>query len=194
MKRLLTIFFLFSTLLAQAQDTIPFSNGSFEGEDYGSPSITPQGWIPFTMGTTPDILPGAWGVELPPSHGPSYIGLITREDGSYESITQRLGSPLEGETCYRFTVDLAHSKTYSGYNLPIRLRIWAGNKLKKEQLVWESDLIHQNSWQTHEVKFYTKSTYHYLFIEAYFAPGIFFKYRGNVLIDHLTDIIRCTRA
>jgi len=194
MKYRLILLFFFSILGLQAQDVITITNGSFEGER-GTAATMPQGWMPCRMGTTPDILPGSWGVYTIPAHGQSYVGLITRDDGSFESIGQRLSSPLEKGECYSFTLDLAHSKTYSGYNLPIRLRVWAGAKsCAKDQLLWESDLIYNQQWEKHEVRFLPKNNYQYLIIEAYFAPGIFIKYRGNVLLDHISDIVRCDRA
>lgn len=194
MRHQLVILFFFVGLGLSAQDVIPVTNGSFEGEN-STAATMPQGWIPCRAGTTPDILPGSWGVYTIPSHGQSYVGLITRDDGSFEAIGQRLTTPLAQGECYSFTLDLAHSKTYSGYNLPIRLRIWAGTKAcAKDQLLWESDLIYNQKWQTHEVRFTAKNTYRYIIIEAYFAPGVFVKYRGNVLVDHISDILRCDRA
>ncbi len=194
MKYRLLFFLVFLLLRLQAQEVIPFINGSFEGER-STAATMPQGWMPCRMGTTPDILPGAWGVYTIPAHGQSYVGLITRDDGSFESIGQRLSTPLQKNKCYSFTVDLAHSKTYSGYNLPIRLRVWAGAKsCAKDQLLWESDLIYNQDWETHEIRFSATNNYRYIIIEAYFAPGVFVRYRGNVLLDHITDIVMCDRA
>jgi len=191
--RLLYLFFFLGFGLF-AQDVITITNGSFEGE-HSTAATIPQGWMPCRMGTTPDILPGQWGVYTIPAHGQNYVGLITRDDGSFESIGQRLTAPLIKNECYSFTLDLAHSKTYSGYNLPIRLRIWAGSKsCSKDQLLWESDLIYNQDWETHEVRFSAKNNIRYISIEAYFAPGVFIKYRGNVLLDHISDITNCDRA
>lgn len=197
MKSLHLIFFIFiHVLIVQAQEgVIHFLNGSFEGEASGSSSTMPQGWMGCRMGTTPDILPGSWGVLSPPSHGQNYIGLITREDGSFESISQRLQRPLQASTCYRFTLDLAHSATYSGYNLPVRLRIWGAlQNCKYEQLLWESSLINGQNWRKQEIQFFAKKGYRFLSIEAYFAPGVFMKYRGNILIDNITPLIPCDGA
>ncbi len=190
----LILFFFFATGL-QAQEIIPFINGSFEGEPSGHAATIPQAWLPCRMGTTPDILPGAWGVYTIPSHGHTYLGLITRDDGSYESIGQHLSQTLKAGNCYSFTMDLAHSGTYSGYNLPIRVRVWGGRRAcAKDQLLWESQLIHNARWETHKIEFLCKKDIRYIIIEAYFAPGVFIKYRGNVLIDHLTGIKQCNRA
>ena len=195
MKFNLLFLILIFAFFAQAQDSISIQNASFEGEELGSPGTIPQGWIGCKMGTTPDIMPGVWGVLTPPSHGQGYIGLITREDGSNESIGQRLVTPLASSTCYRFTIDLAHSSKYFGYNLPACIRIWGGIKsCKYEQLLWQSSLINNQNWETHPVQFITKDAYRFITIEAYFAPGVFLKYRGNILIDNISEIISCDRA
>ena len=194
MRYCLFLLFFLTSIGLFGQEVITMTNGSFEGEQ-STAATMPQGWMPCRMGTTPDILPGSWGVYTVPANGQSYVGLITRDDGSYESIGQRLSRPLKNNECYNFTLDLAHSKTYSGYNLPVRLRIWAGTKsCSKDQLLWESDLINNQDWQSHEVRFSAKDTYRYLIIEAYFAPGVFIKYRGNVLLDNISDIVKCDRA
>ncbi len=196
MKEIALLFLILLThFFAQAQDSIPILNGSFEGEKSGTHSTMPQAWMGCKMGTTPDILPGAWGVLTPPSHGQSYIGLITRDDGSNEAIGQRLLQPMKASTCYSFNMDLAHSTTYSGYNLPVRVRVWASTKgCQYEQLLWESDLINNPNWKTFEVKFYTKKAHRFLLIEAFYAPGVYIKYRGNVLIDNITQIVQCDGA
>ncbi len=195
MKNIALLFLILLPIWAQAQDSIPILNGSFEGEEQGAHSTMPQGWMGCTMGTTPDILPGAWGVLTPPAHGQTYIGIITRDDGTNEAIGQRLLKPMKPSTCYSFKLSLAHSTTYSGYNLPVRVRVWASTKsCQLEQLLWESDLINNPNWETFEVKFYTKKAHRFIIIEAYFAPGVYIRYRGNVLVDNITNLIQCDGA
>ena len=66
---------------------IYLTNASFEGEPQDA--TVPTGWFACELGTTPDILPGFWGVYSESSEGETYLGLITREDGTFESIGQR---------------------------------------------------------------------------------------------------------
>lgn len=167
-------------------------NASFEGEPQDA--TTPVGWLPCERGTTPDILPGPWGVYQEASDGDTYVGLITRDDGTWESIGQRLKKTLQPKDCYTFNLDLAHSSTYSGYNSTIRLRIWGGTtRCTKEQLIFESDFIKNTDWETHEVHFYVKQPINYILIEAYYKDGRF-SHRGNILIDHITPLKACPRA
>ena len=173
--------------------SISLDNASFEGtpED----ATLPQGWFAVELGTTPDILPGFWGVTTEASEGDTYIGLITRSDGSYESISQRLEEPLTKQLCYSFSLDLARSKSYAGYNFPIKLRAYAGVKRgKKTQLIWSSPTIQHEEWETYDVKFTAEKNFNFIIIEAYFGDGLLFHYNGNVLIDAITTIEACDRA
>ena len=186
-------FTFFCLLSFSGYAQIELDNASFEGAPQDA--TLPQGWFACQMGTTPDILPGVWGVIMEPSDGDSYIGLITREDGSYESIGQRLPEAMEKDRCYSFSLDLGRSKTYAGYNFPIKVRIYAGNKkCQKKQLLWSSPTINHEEWETYKIEFTAKKNFNYIIIEAYFGDGLLFKYNGNVLLDAMTPLIPCIRA
>ncbi len=177
-----------ATLPAQSR----LLNPSFEGEPQDA--TVPTGWLPCQPGTTPDILPGVWGVYQEASHGNTFVGLITREDGSWESIGQRLKTPLEAGECYTFSLDLAYSGTYAGYNLPLKLRIWGAEaKCGKDLMVWESPMIKHRSWKRYKVEFVTKKKVNYILLEAFYSEGRF-SHRGNILIDNISSIQGCNRA
>lgn len=172
---------------------ITLTNGSFEDEP--KDASNPTGWHPCKRGSTPDILPGFWDVYNEPTDGKTYIGLITREDGTWESIEQRLPKAIKKNECYKFSIDLARSKTYENYNLPIRLKIWgATTRCKKGQLIGEIDHIDFTEWKTHDIQFYATDRINYIILEAYYASGIFVPYKGNVLIDNITVFSTCIRA
>jgi hypothetical protein len=194
MKHILlyVFFFLFQmTLFGQGKD-IYLTNASFEGE--ASDATVPVGWFACAPGTTPDILPGPWGVYQEATEGETFIGLITRSDGSFESIGQRLSSPLKQTECYSFSMDLAYSNTYAGYNRPIKVRVWAGKKKgEKRQLIAESTAIDDIDWATHNFQFTAKENYFYIIIEAFYQEGRF-SHQGNILIDNFSALKWCTRA
>lgn len=168
-------------------------NASFEGDP--GKSIVPKGWVTCIPGSTPDILPGKWNVSKAPQDGFSYLGLITRENGTFESVGQRLETPLESNSCYTFSVYLARSDTYTGYNLPLRLKIWGSKKYcDKEQLLVSTKAIKHTNWEKYEFQIYTKSKVHFLVFEACKAPGITEAYRGNILIDNISQIKPCFKA
>lgn len=183
---LLTLAPLF--LMAQSK----LVNPSFEGSPQDA--TVPTGWMPCEPGSTPDIMPGPWGVFQEPSEGASYIGLITREDGTFESIGQRLSTSLDKGECYSMSVDLARSPTYTGYSRPLRIRVWgAVNRCQKSTLFYESPLINHAEWETYKFSFITKSKCNYIIIEAYHKEGGR-NYKGNILLDNCSRIVKCNRA
>jgi hypothetical protein len=193
MNNLKLIFLAASVLFVTSLSAqITLNNPSFEDEP--SDATVPMGWFPCAPNTTPDILPGFWGVYSEASEGETYLGLITRYDGSYESIGQRFSERLDDETCYSFKIDLAQSLSYAGYNEPLKIRIWVSNrKCKKEELIFESPFIEHSEWQTYEVEFTPKIKAKYILIEAYYTEGRIMR-TGNILLDNITPLIACTKA
>jgi hypothetical protein len=169
-----------------------FRNPSFEGK--GQSSTIPEGWVS-SNGSTPDILPGAWGLDCSVHDGKTCLGLVTREDGSREDVSQALGEPLKKDQCYAFSLHLAHLSKYVGYNQAVRLRVWGGSsKGSKEQLLDASPLIEHTDWKQYKFQFTPKTAVKYITFEAYFAPGVLFKYKGNILLDLCSPIEQCDRA
>jgi hypothetical protein len=154
----------------------------------------PLGWHACEVGTTPDICPDTWGVDQEPYEGQSYIGLITRPDGSWESIGQRLSHSLEKAECYVFSVVLAHSDAYAGYNAPALLRIWLGNeKCKKLYLIGETGAIRHYEWKEYIFNFTPDKTYSHIILECYYPFERVFS-SGNILIDRLSTFQKCKRT
>lgn len=167
-------------------------NASFEGEPRDA--TMPRGWYPCEEGTTPDILPGPFGVYQEADAGETYLGLITRENGTWESIGQKLSKSLEKGLCYYFSISLCRSDTYMGYDKPIKMRVWGGkSKCDRTQLLAESELIENTEWESFTFDFTPTDKIRYIVIEAFYKDGMF-AHRGNVLIDNLTPIKQCNRA
>lgn len=140
-------------------------------------------------------MPGAWGLKCPPQDGKTCLGLVTREDGTREDIGQMLPEVLKKDSCYTFTLYLAHASQYVGFNQPLRLRVWGGaRKGEKTQLLDSSPLIDHADWRPYKFQFIPGSDLKYLCFEAYFGPGVLFKYKGNILLDNCSVILRCNRA
>ncbi len=187
---LLSVIFVPFCLIGQ----IYLNNASFEGMPMDA--SVPVGWFPCNERTTPDILPGPWGVILEASEGETFVGLITREDGSFETIGQRLKEPVLANECYTFSLDIGHSNTYAGsrYAGPLKLRIYIGpTRGSKAQLIYESDFIEEEEWTKVAVKFNPKNTAYFIRLEAFYEEGPF-SYRGNILIDNISAIQKCIRA
>lgn len=192
MKSIILFLFSLFPLFAIGQD-LRLENASFEDEPQDA--TMPQRWHSCKKGSTPDILPGFWGVYLEPYDGETYVGLITRHDGSYEVIGQKLVEPMKGMECYSFSMQLAHSKSYVNYNIPIRLRIYGGKDFcEKSQLLAESKAISHTDWERVKFEVFPKEDYNYIILEAYFAKGIYTPYPGNILIDDISIFKKCPRA
>ncbi len=172
---------------------IPFSNASFE--DMPRASACPAGWQTYTDESTPDILPGAWDIAFAPQDGRTCVGLVTRKEGTSEDISQTLPEVLKHGTCYTFSMFLAHSPKYVGYNMPVRLRVWGGKgRGGKDVLLASSPMINHSEWRNYKFQFIPGQDVRYITFEAYFAPGTTFFYNGNIILDHCSPIERCNRA
>jgi len=187
--RLLTLIVIMSLAFTEIRGQITIINPSFEDEP--ADATTPQGWHPCDNMTTPDILPGFWGVYNDPSDGNTYVGIITREDGTYEQFGQRLSSKLKKGQCYRTSIDLAHSIIYSGYNKPIQVRIYIGSsKCDKEQLIFESPVVNSMKWSTHTIEFVPNDEHEFFIIKAHYSDESY-SHKGNILLDNLRPFIAC---
>jgi outer membrane protein OmpA-like peptidoglycan-associated protein len=202
-----SIFFIFIMAIDGlfGQGNVAITNGSFEdtprkGEEFFS--VT--GWydcgrLNFPNESPPDLHPGGfWSNNLLPSDGKSYVGLVIRDNESYESISQRLNGAIVAGNCYLFTIDLARSSKYMStsrisdkeinYVTPAIIKIWAGSGMCYEvELLGESRAIDHEDWRTYQFKFTPKADYKFITIEASWKKPFSNTYCGHVLIDNLSD-------
>lgn len=191
-KVFLILHCFYPATMVQSQIT-SFFNASCEGE--ARDAVTPTGWLQCEDGTTPDILPGPWGVYLAPADGNTYMGLITRKDGSYESVGQRLPQTLKMGNCYFFKLMLARALTYNGFNKPTILRVWGGSdRCDKRQKLYESVPITHLDWKSYTIRFKPKKDIDFIIIEAFYNARLQYTYNGNILIDAISPIYTCDKA
>lgn len=182
-----------ATLWAQPNKVIILANPSFEGRPHDA--VTPDQWQACGLDSSPDILPGPWGVYQKPTNGVTFLGLITRENNSWEALGQKLPKPLRADRCYKFSIDLAVSPAYAGYSKPTRFRIWGGTSAcQRDELLGASPVITHYEWKTYEFIFSPKVDYPYLIIECYYKTPTLEYYRGNLLLDNITTFELCDRA
>jgi len=191
---LVLLVFLCSIRPADAQNKpLKLNNASFEGIPHDA--VTPDGWKECGLDSSPDIMPGPWGVYQKPTNGSTFVGLITRENNSWESLSQKLTKAFKKHKCYQFKVDLSSSPAYAGYSKPTCLRIWLGNEhCQRSKLVVSSDLIDHYEWKTYEFMFATDQDYKFILIECYYKQPSLNYYRGNLLIDNFSIFEMCDRA
>ncbi len=171
-----------------------FENPSFEGKTEAN--ACPPGWSASGPDNTPDTQPGPFNVQSPDAKdGLTYVGLVVREDGSHESIGQKLSQKLVEGKCYTFSVWLAHTDNYGGHKMPCRLKVRGGPTAGGcGQVLGQSGLIDKMEWTEVKIQFTAASEIEYIVFEAEYAPGAMFKYKGNILLDNLSAITRCDRA
>lgn len=190
-------------------DTVRMRNPSFEdnpkkgGEAAdGINSWFDCGKINFPAETPPDIHPnGFWENNLPASDKRTYLGMVVRDNNTYEAVSQRLDTMLMAGKCYKFSIHLAKAERYisrtrtsgeeANYTTPIVLRIWGGSGFCNEkELLAESDPVNNTSWQINTFEFKPKSNIRSITFEAYYKTPTFLPYNGNILVDGASDIVR----
>ncbi|MBK8052762.1 MAG: hypothetical protein IPK35_05665 [Saprospiraceae bacterium] len=190
-------------------DTVRLKNPSFEDNPKrGGEAMTGiSGWfdcgkINFPSESPPDIHPnGYWGNNLPAYHGKTYLGMVARDNGTYESVSQKLNSRLLKNTEYEFTLNIAKSKNYisrtrtsgieANYTNPIVLRIWGGlGSCEEKELLYSSAPINHNDWRQYIIRIKPNQDLKGLTFEAYYKPGTVTGYNGHILLDAISDIIK----
>lgn len=211
MKYFLSVTFLllgFLISLGQA-DTIKLRKPSFEQEPfagtYDGASI--RGWfdcgvINFPAETPPDIHPvNFWGNTKQAQSGRTYLGMVTRDNDTYESVSQKLDSKLIGGECYEFSVYLSRSEQYvsatrqsgklENYVKPIVLRVWGGfGYCDTRELLGESAPVDHSPWQRYDFKFSPSMDVSSFTIEAFYKVPVLFPYNGHILVDNMSSIVK----
>lgn len=198
---LLSLLIMAACLAAFSQgDAIYLTNPSFE--DMPRHSIAPSGWYDcgFPGESPPDIQPnGEFAVTRPANHGNTYLGMVVRDNDTWEMVSQKLSRPIRKGKCYEFSLDLARSELYislsrannerANYINPAKLRIWGGfGNCDKQYLLDETDLIVSHEWMKYNFKFEPIADYTYLTLEAFYETPTLFPYNGNVLLDNASPV------
>lgn len=172
-------------------------NPSFEDEpEMGKP---PTGWrdCGFPDETPPDVQPGIFQVDKKAHTGKTYLGLVVRDNKTYEAVGQILQEPLQTDSLYVFTAWLAKSpelhsmsratRQPSVYSKSTVFRIWGGKgRCDLKELLATSPPITNEQWQQFNFSLHpVKGNWTYLTLEAYYIvdvpPGK--PYNGNLLVD-----------
>lgn len=185
-------------------DTVYLINPSFE--DFPRSGHAPRGWADcgFPGETPPDTQPDAtFSVNVPALDGNTYLGMVVRDNDTWESVGQRLGKPLEKGKCYEFRIHLARSPTYvsvsrlpdsggdpANYTTPAKLRVYGGNDFcDKAYLLAETKLIINHRWLEYRMKFEPVQSYTHIVFEAFYNTPTLFPYNGNILLDKASAIV-----
>ena len=199
-------------------DTLSLRNPSFEdtprqGGLYENAAQAQRnnikGWydcgiMNFGKESAPDIHPkDFWSNTKQASDGNTYLGMVTRDNDSWESVSQGLASPLKAGQCYSFSVQLSKSERYiSGsrqnvgskrsynYTTPAVFRLWGGyGYCGTVELLAESVPVKNSEWKTYTFKLSPKANYKYITFEAFYKVPVVFPYNGHILVDNCSKII-----
>jgi outer membrane protein OmpA-like peptidoglycan-associated protein len=193
--------FYFNAQNIKAQQIIKLENPSFE--DMPQVAHTPKGWVDCgdPNETPPDIQPNpTFQVYKSPKQGKSYLGMVARDNETWEAIGQRLKAPLQAGRVYQFNLSLCKSTLYvskskrtgrdTNYDNPLIVRIWGGDlPCVRSELLQETVPVSNTDWQTYYFEFRPKANHNYILIEAVHKRPTILPCNGNVLIDNASDLV-----
>jgi hypothetical protein len=197
----------FIAFFSQAQEKIQWTNPSFE--DLRKCCTPPRGWdnCGNKTETPPDIQPGFFSVELPAFNGGAYVGLVVRDNGTYEAIGQELDKPLEAGKSYTFSIYLAKSRVYlsqspktkkpANYVTPAYFKVWGAidqDDTEAQLLYVSQKTITSPDWEKYTIVLKPKKFTKYIIFEAaYFKDAPYLHedefFCGNILLDNLSPIV-----
>jgi hypothetical protein len=191
-----------------AQNKIPLRNPSFEGDPWVGNltyDYNLKGWIDWGAIQFPDESPfdvhsvhfNFWRVQTAPQDGKTFVGLVVRQNLTWESIGQKLKIPLLKGKRYELRLYTCMDENYASlthssltaddivlYTTPAVIGIWGANKPgENEKLLARSEPVDNNDWEDYSFILEPESYFRYLVIEAYYSPGTTAAYAGHVLID-----------
>ncbi len=195
----LTALFFFGGLTAQS--VIAFRNASLEGEPGANSAPYDWYYCNFPGESPPDLHPlGLYRVRLPAADGQTYVGMVCRDNASFESIGQQLPTPLAAGRCYRWRGAVARTPRYlsivrstlrpDDFSAPVRLVFYGGtDACADEYLLGLSDSIRYTDWHTLEVilRVPAKSPHLRIGVQPYDTTAA----NGHVLLDRLQPLVPC---
>lgn len=177
---------LFLSVRVAAQH-IPFGNPSLEGVP--GKGILPAPWQ--IIFGTPDTQPGIFEIKLPASAGKSYVGMHSGK-GFLEGIGQELAEPLQANSDYVLSMDLAFTAYYLYPACYGNLAIYGGNAPgDTAEMLWSSGNFTHETWQRYDAVFRPSASYRYISLLAYpTAACNKSQYGIALLLDNLSAIDR----
>ena len=187
-----------SLLWSQEAGEILLRNPSFE--DMPRNSATPRGWTNcgFPGESPPDVHPDPrfeFQVAKRAQHGLTYLGMVTRDNETYESVGQQLSTTFAAGQCYELNVQLARSEVYlsrsqqtklpSNYVTPAVLRVYGGYSVcQRGEKIGQSELVSNYDWREYRLKLEPTEAYTHIILEVYYKPQSMLPYNGNILLDN----------
>jgi len=152
----------------------------------------------------PDIQPGSFSVRKPALHGNYYVGMVVRDNNTFESIGQTLSGKLLKDSLYSFSAALARSDLYislsrltgqqtSFSDACVLQVIGINTQNRQSELLAETTPVQHTDWKNYRFELQPQmGDYDYLQLKVFFVVGTNTAYNGNILIDNLSPIIQET--
>ena len=194
---LLLSFLLLGILAMEAQE-IELRNSSFEG----SPGYSrlPRKWVDcgFMEESPPDLHPeprNIFNVSLRAYDGRTFLGLVTRDNNTWEAAGSVLNYALQAGQCYRFQIALASAPEFVSasrttniptlYDDPVRLKIWGGNDYcELQELLATSPPIRNGTWEIYTFLIQPRmGNYSVITFSAEYPENAASPTNGNLLLD-----------
>ena len=195
---------------AQQPDTLKpaviyLRNPSFENDTLSHKvrNILVKEWLDcgFKNYSPPEVQPGSFGVMNPPSEGKTYISMVTREDGTYERLSQELEQPLQQKMIYLWRIDLCSSNEmysltstsngeYRSFNSSAKLYVWGGNdNCDKAELLDSTHWIDHTNWLRYTLVLCPKkSDYRHITFEICTGVNTVPNVGSNILVDNASPL------
>ena len=199
---LLFLSFFGQQLVNGQEGAIQLYNPSFE--DHPMNSRPPRGWTNcgFPGESPPDTQPDpTFQVNKNAHSGSTYLGMVVRDNDTWESVAQRLSQPLKKGSCYEFSIYISRSELYVSpsrvnqdrdvnYTTPAKLRIYGGfDHCDKQYLLAETKEVVSFRWLQYNFKFEPIDDYTHLIFEVFYKTPTLFPYNGNILLDDASAIV-----
>lgn len=136
-----------------------------------------------------------------PAHGKTYVGLVTRADDSYESISQKLQQGIIEDSTYTLEFKATSSPTYISasrssstalinYNKAVFIEIWISNGICNEEVkIFEAQLKKSTEWTNYQVLFTAPISAKYI---TFKANSAYSSTQGNALVDDIKNFQKIT--
>jgi outer membrane protein OmpA-like peptidoglycan-associated protein len=159
----------------------------------------------FNNYSPPEVQPGSYGVLNPPSEGKTYISMVTRDDGTYEGLSQELARPLQQKTIYLWRIDLCssdkmYSRTYTSnvevsFSASAKLYVWGGNDMcDKAELLDSTNWVDHTNWLQYTLVLSPqKSNYTHITFDICTGMNATPKVCSNILVDNASALLPIDR-
>jgi hypothetical protein len=189
---------LFSEIFAQPENLL--FNGSFEADGVPSTSMVPLGWYNGSIaGQSPTDLHGNntdfFKVNRQAADGELFVGMVTRSNGTWESLGQLLPIAMQKDSTYTFSLYLSMSPDFSSitqkrgrrehFAHSVILRVWGkSERMAGKFLLAETPSVDHFDWKKYEMTFVTTHDFKAIILEVYYKNDLLEPYNGNILVDN----------